>query len=263
MTTRVGLLELEQPFANHNGGGHRRSAPTATSTSASATVAAANDPLGAGQDPVHLARVDPAHRADSRRRETVPTPFPPTTRSPRGSTGLPEIFLTGARNPWRFSFDCPDRRPLGGRRGPEPDRGDRPPPREPTACGLRRQPRMEPAGGHRPSSRVPAPQGNVDPVFEYRHSGGTTIGGCSVSGRSGCTAGHAPPRRSWAPTCSATTARRSTLGPVDRGRRGDVPLTSTRRCPWGNLVGFGVDPDGELAHTLAQRPEVKRGSCRR
>ena len=46
-----------------------------------------------------------------------------TTRSQRNN--CPEIYAWGLRNPWRWSFDSRDRRPLGRRRRPGRVRGDR------------------------------------------------------------------------------------------------------------------------------------------
>ena len=44
----------------------------------------------------------------------------------RDWTDVDEIFAYGLRNPFSFSFDRADRRPVPGRRGPEQSRGNQP-----------------------------------------------------------------------------------------------------------------------------------------
>lgn len=94
------VLTFEQPFANHNGGlllfGPDRLLYIATGDGGSG-----GDPHGNGQKKStflgKILRIDPA-RDGSRPYRIVPNPL-----AARGY--LPEIFATGLRNPWRFSFD--------------------------------------------------------------------------------------------------------------------------------------------------------------
>ncbi len=61
------------------------------------------DPRGAGQDPFtwlgSIVRIDPTPDA------AEPYAIPPDNPYADGIDGLPEIYLIGVRNPWRFSFD--------------------------------------------------------------------------------------------------------------------------------------------------------------
>lgn len=100
---RVPLLEIEQPFANHNGGS-LAIGPDGHLYVGVGDGGAADDPLGAGQDPDQIlgsiVRIDPT--------PTGPEPYliPPDNPYANGG-GVPEIFLIGMRNPWRFAFDGP------------------------------------------------------------------------------------------------------------------------------------------------------------
>lgn len=95
------LLEIEQPFGNHNGGS-LAIGPDGHLYIGVGDGGAADDPLLAGQDPDQILgsilRIDPTPAADE------PYAIPADNPYADGG-GEPEIFLIGARNPWRFSFD--------------------------------------------------------------------------------------------------------------------------------------------------------------
>jgi len=100
--SRRELLYVEQPFSNHNGGG------LAFDDAGHLYVGlgdggSGGDPLGSGQDPTtwlgSILRVDPTPEADA------PYSIPDDNPFADGVGGLPEVFLFGVRNPWRFSFD--------------------------------------------------------------------------------------------------------------------------------------------------------------
>lgn len=102
-TTRVELLAIDQPFTNHNGG-HVEIGPDGFLYIGVGDGGSAGDPYGNAQNPAtllgKLLRLDP--RADSPR-TAVPDDNPFV-----GVPGArPEIWSTGLRNPWRFSFDPP------------------------------------------------------------------------------------------------------------------------------------------------------------
>lgn len=96
------LLEIEQPWGNHNGG-MIAFGPDGYLYVGLGDGGAAGDPLDAAQDPTNLLgkilRLDvdsdePGYR--------IPTDNPFVGR---GRAGRPEIYAFGLRNPWRFSFD--------------------------------------------------------------------------------------------------------------------------------------------------------------
>ena len=63
-------------------------------------------PAGQRPAPRHAPRQDPAdRRRRAGRAGRAPTPSRPTTRSSTPAGALPEIWLTGLRNPWRMRFD--------------------------------------------------------------------------------------------------------------------------------------------------------------
>lgn len=170
------LLRIEQPFANHNGGG-LAIGPDGHLYIGVGDGGSGGDPLGAGQDPTQilgsLLRIDPTPGAAS------PYEIPADNPFADGEGGRPEIFAVGLRNPWRFSFDpvtddlwIAD---VGQNAWEEVD----------LALGANgfglaanfgwnlREGTHEFSGGR--------PEANIDPVFEYPHAGATPSG-CSISG---------------------------------------------------------------------------------
>ena len=96
------ILEVEQPYANHNGG------QIAFGSDGFLYIGlgdggSAGDPLGSGQDTSTLLgsilRIDVSH-ATLERPYTIPPDNPFFAGGGRG-----EIWAYGLRNPWRFSFD--------------------------------------------------------------------------------------------------------------------------------------------------------------
>ena len=94
------LLPLEQPYPNHNGG-QIEFGPDGYLWFGLGDGGAGDDPHGHGQDTSTL--------LGSILRLDVSTPgafaIPPDNPFADGAGGLPEIYLFGLRNPWRFSFD--------------------------------------------------------------------------------------------------------------------------------------------------------------
>ncbi len=117
------LLEVPQPFANHNGG------LLLFDDDGNLLVGlgdggSAGDPDRNGQNLSALLgkilRIDPG--AGGRGEEYgVPKDNPYVNEN----DARPEILAYGLRNPWRFSFDSKDRGALDRRRRPERARGDR------------------------------------------------------------------------------------------------------------------------------------------
>ncbi len=93
------VLALEQPYANHNGG-DIHFGPDGMLYIGFGDGGAGSDPHGHGQDPTTqlaaMLRID-VDGGD-------PYAIPPDNPFASGG-GAPEIYATGLRNPWRFNFD--------------------------------------------------------------------------------------------------------------------------------------------------------------
>ena len=102
-TERV-LLEVEQPFSNHNGG-QISFGPDGFLYLALGDGGSGGDPMNNGQDTQTLLgsilRIDPAASSDG-----LPYAVPADNPFADGIGGRPEIWLWGVRNPWRFSWDA-------------------------------------------------------------------------------------------------------------------------------------------------------------
>ncbi|MBI2708916.1 MAG: PQQ-dependent sugar dehydrogenase [Actinobacteria bacterium] len=101
-SSRRVLLAVDQPYSNHNGG-EVRLGPDGMLWFGLGDGGGQGDPDDRAQDPQDLLgkvlRIDP-RRGSAGRPYTIPAGNPFASGG-----GRPEIFLTGVRNPWRFSFD--------------------------------------------------------------------------------------------------------------------------------------------------------------
>jgi glucose/arabinose dehydrogenase len=96
--SRRNLLQVDQPFANHNGG-HLEFGPDGMLYLGLGDGGSGGDPQGNAQDPTTLlgkiVRLDPDN----------PDGVPADNPFVDDGDARPEIWATGVRNPWRFSFD--------------------------------------------------------------------------------------------------------------------------------------------------------------
>ena len=97
------ILEVEQPYANHNGG-QIAFGPDGYLYIGLGDGGSAGDPLGSGQDTSTLLgsilRIDVSESTEAR-----PYAIPPDNPFADSAGARPEIWAYGLRNPWRFSFD--------------------------------------------------------------------------------------------------------------------------------------------------------------
>lgn len=102
------ILEVAQPFGNHNGG-DISFGPDGKLYIGLGDGGAANDPLGSGQNTQTLLgsilRIEPNLEPISQGNRTPNYTIPPDNPFADSTGGAPEIWLYGVRNPWRFSFD--------------------------------------------------------------------------------------------------------------------------------------------------------------
>ncbi len=98
-TERV-LLQVKQPFANHNGG-QLAFGPDGYLWFGLGDGGSGGDPLGNGQNPATL--LGAILRLDVS--EPGRYAIPPDNPFADGAAGAPEVYHWGLRNPWRFSFD--------------------------------------------------------------------------------------------------------------------------------------------------------------
>jgi glucose/arabinose dehydrogenase len=94
------LLEVEQPYRNHNGG-HLVFGPDGYLYIGLGDGGSGGDPDGNGQRPDTLLGSILRLDVDGAK----PYAIPPDNPFAAGGAGLPEVWAWGLRNPWRFAFD--------------------------------------------------------------------------------------------------------------------------------------------------------------
>ena len=238
------ILFQEQPYPNHNGGAVRIG-PDGRLYIGFGDGGSRGDPLGAGQDPFSwlgsILRIEPTPEA------AEPYAVPEDNPFADGAGGRPEVFITGARNPWRFSFDAVTGDLWVADVGQDAyeevtlllaaNRGG-----AGANLGWALREGLHEFSGDRPA-------GNVDPVWEYGRSRGCSVTGGHVYRGSeiadlvgAYVFGDLCASRLWAVSVAGGAVAFRDLG-------ADVP--------GGDLVSFGQDADGEL-YTLSLAGPVAR-----
>jgi glucose/arabinose dehydrogenase len=230
------LLQVDQPFSNHNGG-DLAIGPDGYLYIGLGDGGSADDPQGNGQNTATLLgtilRIDPAPSGGDQYSIPDDNPFAGSNE------GRPEIWLWGARNPWRFSFDAAtgdlwigdvgqnaieeiDLLPASSGAG------------QGANLGWNLMEGDEPFAGDPPSD-------HVGPIHTYRHEDGR----CSVTGGYVYRGSAVPGLEGvylYADYCTGEV-----WGLAAAGGDGavEVALLALDRRP-GNVISFGEGPDGEL-----------------
>ncbi|MFN8052731.1 MAG: PQQ-dependent sugar dehydrogenase [Acidimicrobiales bacterium] len=236
--SRTEVLRLAQPFANHNGG-NIGFGPDGFLYVGFGDGGSQDDPSGNGQNPGVLLgkmlRIDPTDPpAGAGYAVPADNPFVATAGA------RPEIWLTGVRNPWRFSFDrVTGDLWIGDVGGAEWEEVDV----LPTATGRGRGANLGwhlREGKHDTDERGPRPAGLVEPVFEYSHDEGSAITGGFVY------RGASLPGLTGAYLFSDFSAATLRALRVEDGRVTEQATIPTTGATMEQVSTFGEGPDGEI-----------------
>ncbi len=222
------VLEVEQPFANHNGGAIRFG-PDGMLYLGFGDGGARGDPLGSGQDPSTL--LGTIIRIDVRGAgETGPYAVPADNPLLEPPGARPEVWAYGFRNPWQMAFDPATGELWVGDVGQDAveevdvvERG-----------GNYGWNRLEGSDCFLPPSGCDAGDA-IAPVATYGHDQGCSITGGAVY------RGAAVPAIAGAYLYADFCSGRVWALPADLGSGPAVVAESGR-----NVASFGVDQDGEL-----------------
>jgi glucose/arabinose dehydrogenase len=243
LNSRRVLFAIEDPAANHNGG-DVKFGPDGMLWYALGDGGGSGDRFGNAQNLETL--LGSILRVDVNSRSAGEYGIPPDNPFVNGG-GLPEIWLYGVRNPWRFNFD----RSTGdlwiadvGQNTVEeidvlraPERGRGANLQWPLREGFRR------FSGE-------APAGSVDPIYEYGRAGGN----CSVTGGYVYRGSAIPALQGayvFGDYCEGTV--RALFG----GATGAEERSLGANAGSGSLASFGEDTIGEL-YTLSLNGAISR-----
>jgi glucose/arabinose dehydrogenase len=244
----TGPAFIAQPFANHNGG-HLAFGPDGY-------LYIGMGDGGSGDDPSHRAQnlselLGKMLRIDVNVPDTNLSGYQVPADNPfvRGATARPEIWAVGLRNPWRYSFDDPNRggtgalviADVGQNRFEEIDY-------EPAGSGGRNYGWRNREGAHdNVTTLPPAFLPLVDPIHEYdRNAGQSITGGFVYRGRA---LGASYQGRYFFADFAAgrVWSIALTVDPSTREARASNLLEHTAELGQiGNVSSFGLDSDGEM-----------------
>ncbi|MGH2540604.1 MAG: PQQ-dependent sugar dehydrogenase [Actinomycetota bacterium] len=172
-STLRAVLSVHQPFTNHNGG-HLAFGPDGFLYIGLGDGGSAGDPRGNAQSLTSL--LGKILRIDPRPAGGRPYGVPPDNPFVHRVGARAEIWASGLRNPWRYSFDRATGDlwigDVGQFRWEEVDL-------QPAASEGGENYGWNALEGAHPYGSADAPEGAIDPVFEYDHA---SSGGCGVIG---------------------------------------------------------------------------------
>ena len=225
------ILSVKQPFANHNGGGIAFG-PDGMLYIGMGDGGAGGDPLGNGQNRHSLLgkmlRVDVDHGE----------PYGIPDGNPykgRAKAGAPEIWATGLRNPWRWSFDMTAKRLIIADVGQNKYEEVNVVPATRAGANYGWSVREALHGFGLPR---PRPAELVEPVIEYDHDDG-----CSVTG------GYAYRGKALPALAGAIFYSDFCRGYLRSFRYENGKVSDLREWnvgPTGSVASFGEDANGEL-----------------
>ena len=231
--TRRNVLALQQPFANHNGG-NVVFGPDGYLWIGFGDGGSQGDPRNNGQNVNALLgsilRIDPSSRANGEYGVPADNPF-------AGGGGLPEIWLKGTRNPWRFAFDRATGdlwiADVGGTLREEIDVLT-------AATGRGRGANLE-WSQYEGTQRLKGdrPPGGTAPVYEYTHAGGN----CSITGGFVYRGSAIPALQGvyvYGDYCVSQIQLFRLAGNSGQNHNTEIAVEG------GQLASFGEGPDGEL-----------------
>ena len=231
------VLSLAQPFWNHNGG-DVTFGPDGYLYLGFGDGGGAGDPLRAGQDPHDwlgtILRIDP-RPGPSGGPYTIPADNPYAD----GAAGAPEVWLWGARNPWRFSFDRVTGDLWVADVGQDLLEEVNRLPAATGGAGRGANLGWSDYEGSAPFWSNDEPPGHVRPVVEYRHGADER---CSVTGGYVYRGSRLPGLSSvylYSDFCDGTL-----WGYADVAGAHRVLLATG--APPGSVLSFGEGPDGEI-----------------
>jgi glucose/arabinose dehydrogenase len=232
------LLQVDQPYANHNGG-QIAFGPDGMLYIGMGDGGSGGDPHGHGQDASTLLgallRID----VNSRTRGLM-YGIPPDNPFADGDDGAPEVWAIGLRNPWRFSFDRESKAlfigDVGQEQWEEIDIVQAPqlvrPPHDPLNFGWNTYEATHKYDGGGALSTGTL----VEPILEYSHAHG-----CSITGGHVYRGKRSPALRGWyvyADYCS------NWISALHRGK--DIRPKVVESPGVGQVASFGEATDGEL-----------------
>src|SRR5262245_5530068 len=249
-TSRLELLAVDQPFANHNGG-DLEIGPDGYLYFGLGDGGAAGDPFGNGQNTSvllgKLLRIDPTTPSGGKNYS-----IPPDNPFASGQGGAPEVWAYGLRNPWRYTFDADtDDLWIGDVGQNQWEEIDVLPADQGGGKGVNLG--WDQMEATHPYEGGTNPPGAVLPVYEYSHAdgcsvtGGVVYRGTAIPGLGGAFL--------FSDYCQGTIRALRASGGQTTEEHTYTEAQAT------NLVSFGVDNSGEVLVVSLDGPVYRLGAA--